>query len=109
MAATGDELVAQRFVRYQALYGRDTSRDITLLIEEAVLAILEVFHIAAIGHHYCKTTGCHHLEWRVGEAFEDACFDENVAAGVYFADLLGGDAIVECIDAVPVLGLFAVR
>ena len=109
LAATSDKLVTQRFVRYQALYGRYTSRYITLLVEEAVLTILEVLNITAIGHHYRKTTSCHHLEWWIGEALEDARFDENVTAGVYFADLLGRNAIVECIDAVPVLGLFAVR
>jgi len=109
LAATSDELVAQCFVRYQALYSRDTSRDITLLVEEAVLAILEVLDITAIGHHYCEATSCHHLERWVGEALEDACFDENVTASVYFADLLRRNAVVECINAVPVLGLFAVR
>ena len=109
LAATSDKLVAQRFVCYQALYGRYTGCYITLLVEEAVLTILEVLDITAIGHHHREATSCHHLEWWIGEALEDACFDENVTASVYFADLLGRNAIVECIDAVPVLGLFAVR
>ena len=45
----------------------------------------------------------------MGKLLEDACLDEDVAASVCFAYLLGGDAIVECIDAVPILGFFAVR
>ena len=66
--------LTKSFVAHDLIDFGDSVVNISLFVEQTVVAVGEIFGVAGIGCDNCEATSGHHFERRIREAFEKAGF-----------------------------------